>query len=69
VSWSGFEDFHKRWCAETSKARPAPEEPGGKPTGMTPDQEEVWETQQQPQNDWELHPDIDGCEPEPEPPG
>jgi hypothetical protein len=68
VSWSGFEDFHKRWCAEASKAPPTPEEPGGKPTGMTPEQEGVWDAQQQPENDWELHPDLDGCDPQPEGP-
>jgi hypothetical protein len=34
---------------------------------MTPKQEGIWEEQQQPENGWELHPEVDGCEPEPEP--
>ena len=66
-----FEDFHKRWCARTAEAPPTPEEPGTKPAGMTGTQDGIWEEQQQPENGWELHPDVDGCAPaeqQPEPP-
>jgi hypothetical protein len=66
-AWADFDDFHKRWCSRTSEAPPTPEDPGTKPAGMTTKQEEIWEEQQQPENDWELHPLVDGCEPEPEP--
>jgi hypothetical protein len=71
VDWSTFDDFQQRWCRLTSEAPPKPEQPGAKPVGMTPGQETAWERQQRPENDWELHPDVDGCEPaegEPQPP-
>jgi hypothetical protein len=73
VPSSGFEDFHERWCSRTNEAPPAPDPPGTKPAGMTPQQEQIWEEQQHLENDWELHPEVDGCaptepQPEPEPP-
>lgn len=65
--WSDFQSFHKRWCERTSEAPPTPADPTAKPAGMTPTQETIWDSQQQPHNGWELHPDVDGCQPEREP--
>lgn len=63
VDWSQFEDFRDRLCKMTSEAPPQPQTPGAKPAGMSPGQDTVWTAQQQPGNTWELHPDVDGCDP------
>jgi hypothetical protein len=65
-----FETWRKTWCRLSGEAPPVPETPGTKPAGMTPAQGTIWEAQQDPENTWELHPDVDGCLPvaAPEPP-
>lgn len=63
-----FKDFQKRWCAKLSEV-PHVEIPGVRPLpiDLTPRQQEVYDNQQKPENGWELHPEIDGCEPPKEP--
>jgi hypothetical protein len=68
ASWSDFQDFHDTVCKRVSEAPPPPAEPGHAPQGMTPEQESVWNEQQQPENWWLLHPEVDGCEPQEEEP-
>ncbi len=36
-----------------------------KPLGMTPEQEKLYDNQRRPDNRWQFHPAIDGCEPVP----
>lgn len=61
-----FKDFQKRWCARLSEVIHV-EIPGVKPLGLTPQQQEAYDNRQKPENGWELHPVIDGCEPSQEP--
>jgi hypothetical protein len=68
--WSdfkSFDSFREEWCSKVTEA-PWSELPGLKPQGMTPEQETIWDNQQQPENDWELHPYVDGSKPPPPPP-
>jgi hypothetical protein len=67
LDWRPFDDFHQRYCNAISVAPPRPNEPDGRPPGMTPEQSDVWDEQQQPEHNWVLHPDIDGCDPQREP--
>ena len=70
---AGFADFHKRWCNEQNKVphtnpagnSPAGSTPKGAPPGppLTPKQRDTYENQQKPENQWVLHPDVDGCDP------
>jgi hypothetical protein len=63
-SWDSFDDLYKRWCEETAKVPPHEfAAPGVKPQDMTPEQEEVYDSQLAPENRWVFHPEIDGCEP------
>lgn len=55
--------FYQHWCHLTGEAPPGPAKPGQKPAGMNARQAAIWDAQQQPENDWELHPAIDGCAP------
>jgi hypothetical protein len=73
-----FKDAVAKWCKLTAEVPPerdppgepprGPKDPGSKPKGMTPEQETVWNGQQQPDNQWWFHPFVDGCEPRTEPP-
>ena len=76
---AGFADFYKRWCDEKSKV-PNTDPAGNSPPGSTPKsappgppltakQRETYDNQQRPENQWVLHPDIDGCEPFDDPGG
>jgi hypothetical protein len=38
---------------------------GGRPDGMTPEQEATYDGQRQPEHQWVLHPLVDGCDPGP----
>ena len=70
---AGFAEFHKRWCHEQGKVPhtdPAGNSPpGSTPQGaapgspLTPKQRETYDNQQKPENQWVLHPAVDGCEP------
>jgi len=63
--------FVQELCARTSEVPPPDRTPpGGAPTGMTPQQQGIWDAQRQPQHRWVLHPAVDGCQPrdEPQPP-
>ncbi len=63
-----FKAFQKIWCERLSEV-PHVEIPGVKPLPipLTPQQQEVYDNQQKPENGWELHPEVDGCEPSREP--
>ena len=61
-SWTHFDDLYGRWCYQTGIV-PPPADTGARPTGMTPEQGAVYDAQQQPENQWEWHPLVDGCMP------
>jgi hypothetical protein len=65
-SEAGFKEFQKQWCDRLGEI-PEVVIPGVRPIGMTPEQEEVYDDQQKPENGWVLHPEVDGCEPRDEP--
>jgi hypothetical protein len=70
---AGFADFHQRWCKEQGKNphtdpsgnSPPGATPQGAPPGppLTPEQRETYDNQQKPENQWVLHPTVDGCDP------
>jgi hypothetical protein len=70
---AGFADFHQRWCKEQGKVphtdpagnAPPGATPQGAPPGppLTPEQRETYDNQQKPENQWVLHPQVDGCDP------
>lgn len=70
---AGFADFYKRWCKEQGKVPHTDPDgnslPGSTPKSappgppLTPGQRETFDNQQRPENQWVLHPDVDGCEP------
>jgi len=78
---SDFETFRNTACGLASAIPPSSGfdfrgpgvkpvgEPGkaeeGKPEGMTPKQEELWDRQRQPENRWIYHPAVDNCVPPP----
>lgn len=56
--------FVDRWCRLVLQVPPPDRDgPGTKPQTMRPEQQKTWDTQRQPENRWNLHPAIDGCEP------
>jgi len=70
---AGFSDYYARWCDQLSKV-PHTDPAGNSPPGstpknappgppLTPKQRETSDNQQQPENQWVLHPAVDGCEP------
>jgi hypothetical protein len=55
------------WCKRLCEVPLEP--PPGEESQMTPEQQEVYEAQRRPENQWNTHPLLDGCEPaEPEKP-
>jgi hypothetical protein len=62
-------DVHDRWCRLVQEAPPPPDPRGGggltppQLGSLTPPQVAVYASQLQPENQWELHPLIDGCTP------
>jgi hypothetical protein len=63
--WStGFPDFlswYQSWCGATAACPPyAP--PGTAPTDMTAAQQQTYENQRDPGNQWIFHPLVDGCD-------
>ena len=66
-----IDDLLKRWCGLLANVPPFTP-PGDKPPdGMTSGQAQTWNNQRQPDNQWILHPDLDGCRgspPKPRPP-
>jgi hypothetical protein len=60
---------HDRWCRLVQEAPPPPDPRGGgvltppQLGSLTPAQVAVYASQLQPENQWELHPLIDGCTP------
>ena len=65
--WGEFQKARERWCDESGKA--PPDEPtGARPRDMTPAQEAVYDARLRPENRWVLHPLVDGCAPQEEPP-
>jgi hypothetical protein len=64
--WGNFQKEWDRWCQRTEEV--PPQGTIGRPTLMTPAQEQVYDAQLRPENRWVFHPLIDGCSPEPEPP-
>jgi hypothetical protein len=61
-------DQRSRWCGLLANVPPftPPRDPA--PPGMTSGQAGVWNSQIQPENQWFLHPAIDGCQPGEPPP-
>jgi hypothetical protein len=62
-------DLHDRWCRLVQEAPPPPDPRGGgvltppQLGSLTPPQITVYTSQLQPENQWEIHPLIDGCIP------
>jgi hypothetical protein len=69
VHWSDFSgdqdfmDWHDRWCQLLSEIPPGGEPIGTSAQGLTPEQQQVQDRQNQPENRWFLHPLLDGCTP------
>jgi len=65
-SLADFPNLRDRWCERVGEAPP----PGTKPTdaGLTPEQQTVLTAQLEPENRWGLHPLVDGCQSDEEPP-
>ncbi|MEP7110228.1 MAG: hypothetical protein ABI760_19690, partial [Ferruginibacter sp.] len=59
-----FEKFRQQWCDRMSEI-PHVELNGLKP--LTPPAQATYDNQQQPENQWTLHPDVDGCTPDDRP--
>ncbi|MGZ3496424.1 MAG: hypothetical protein ACXWNK_03600 [Vulcanimicrobiaceae bacterium] len=57
-----FTTFHDQWCGTIAKTPPAGQ-PGQPPPPMTPEQQQTYNNQVQPQNRWAIHPLVDGCNP------
>ncbi len=57
-----FAQFQKRWCDELCKV-PHAGVAGASLTGQpfTPEQQQTYDNQQEPQNQWVFHPIVDGC--------
>ncbi len=66
-------DVHGRWCRHVREAPPPPDprHEGGlsapQLASLTPAQLAVYDRQRRPENDWQLHPLIDGCAPDDQP--
>jgi hypothetical protein len=68
-----FADYYKRWCDQQGRVphtdpagnSPPGSTPKGAPPGppLTPKQQETYDNQQKPENQWVLHPAVDGCQP------
>lgn len=57
---NGFRDYWKRWCTSLSEV-PQVIDAGLHP--LTPEQQAVADNQAQPENQWVMHPEVDGCIP------
>jgi hypothetical protein len=62
---TAFRDYQRRWRDRLSEV-PYIDVNGLHP--LTPDQRTVGENQKASENQWVLHPNIDGCEPAAKPP-
>jgi hypothetical protein len=66
-----IDDLRKRWCGLLANVPPFTPPGDNAPDGMTSGQTGTWTNQRQPENQWILHPDLDGCRgssPNPPPP-
>ncbi|MCW2645384.1 MAG: hypothetical protein JWP07_1493 [Pseudonocardiales bacterium] len=55
--------FVERWCGLVSQVPPPTDQNGQPLTAMTPEQQDTHDRQARPENQWTLHPDVDGCRP------
>lgn len=56
IQYGTFAELYDRWCKHASEAPPPV------PAGMmTPEQQETYDAQRQPENRWYFHPLLDGC--------
>jgi hypothetical protein len=55
-----FSKFLEQWCTRMSEV-PRIEFPGLQP--LTPEEQSTYDNQQKPENQWKLHPLLDGCKP------
>jgi hypothetical protein len=66
---AGGDNLYLQWCGLTSAVPPPDRDgPDGTPASMTPSQQQTWDAQQRPENQWQLHPLVDGCQPPEHPP-
>jgi hypothetical protein len=55
-----FDKFYRVWCDLADQA-PPDHAPGQRPPDMTPPQAETYDNQQRPDNQYQIHPVVDGC--------
>ncbi|MGY1896366.1 hypothetical protein [Nocardia gipuzkoensis] len=65
---AGFPDslarsFIQRWCRLVGQVPPPAGRDGQPVVAMTPEQQDTYDRQQRPENQWVFHPDVDGCLP------
>jgi hypothetical protein len=65
---SDFASFYTRWCNHIEEAPPY-DGPGVRPADMSPAQTGVFDSQVAPEQQWVLHPLVDGCAAGEPPPG
>jgi hypothetical protein len=68
---ASIDDLRKRWCGLLANVPPFTPPGDNPPAGMTTGQGTTWTNQGLPENQWILHPELDGCRgssPNPPPP-
>ena len=68
---ASIDDLRKRWCGLLANVPPFAPPGDNLLGGMTPGQTGTWTNQRQPENQWIVHPALDGCRgapPDPPPP-
>jgi hypothetical protein len=56
-----IDDLRTRWCRGLANVPPFTPPGDRPPAGMTPGQTQTWDNQRLPENQWILHPNLDGC--------
>lgn len=67
ASFPDFSSWYQSWC-EATQACPPYAPPGSVPTEMTASQQQTYDNQRDPSNQWIFHPLVDGCATDQPPP-
>jgi hypothetical protein len=57
------QSFVQTWCQLVAQVPPPLGKTGQPVTAMTPEQQDTYDRQQRPENQWVYHPEVDGCRP------